>query len=327
MIEESPLVSIIIPCFNQGKFLAQTIESALSQTYSHIEIIVVNDGSNDNSAEVAARYATVKYLFQENRGVAEARNFGLSESRGAYLKFLDADDRLTRDAIAAHLRCFAAHPHIGFVVGDIEWIDEINRHLGKGSWPFREADHYEELLKVNHVSNTVAAMFKREVLEKAGVFNAYFSPAEDYEMLVRAARTFPSVHHSDVVAEYRRHTSNTSRKGALMLKATRRVMIAERPHVKGAPRLETALRHGERHWRDFFGAVTIKEIFARLREGELVQAGEAASVFLSLVRERIFVIPWKYRRRGMVAAGRRLQRGRKWIFSRIVRNSAPARET
>src|SRR5438874_6230903 len=93
------LVSVIIPCYNQAHFLHEAIQSALAQTYSHREILVVDDGSADNTAEVTAGFAGIRYIRQENSGVSTARNTGLRESRGEYLIFLDADDRLLPDAV------------------------------------------------------------------------------------------------------------------------------------------------------------------------------------------------------------------------------------
>ena len=91
---EAALVSVVIPCYNQAHFLGEAIESVLAQTYPHLEIVVVDDGSTDNTGEVAARYPGVRYVRQENQGLAAARNTGLRHSSGDYLVFLDADDRL-----------------------------------------------------------------------------------------------------------------------------------------------------------------------------------------------------------------------------------------
>jgi glycosyltransferase involved in cell wall biosynthesis len=324
---KTPLVSVIIPCYNQGKYLSTSIESALSQTHANVEIVVVNDGSTDNTAEIAARYPSVRYFAQPNRGVAETRNAGFAASRGDFVQFLDADDRLTEESLDAHLRCFAAHPEAGFVVGEIEWIDEINQASGKGGWPLLQENWYEELLKVRHVANTIAVMFRRCVLETVGGFVSFFTPAEDYEMLVRAAREFPSAHHTEVVAQYRRHTTNTSRRGALMLKATNRVMVAQRPLVKDSPRLEAARRAGDRHWRDFFGGVTIKETWAHLLRADLLSAVRSVWALAWYVRGRIFVIPWKFRRRAMKAVQRRLQKIGRGLLSHFstVTGAAPAR--
>ncbi|RYE28756.1 MAG: glycosyltransferase, partial [Sphingobacteriales bacterium] len=100
-----PLVSIIIPVFNAEKFLSQSIESAINQTWRNVEIIIVDDGSTDQSVQVAKMYANNKVLLvqQENRGASAARNTGISHSNGVFFQFLDADDMLSKDKIAEQL--------------------------------------------------------------------------------------------------------------------------------------------------------------------------------------------------------------------------------
>ena len=95
-----PLVSVIIPCYNGEKFLKETIESALGQTYPAVEVIVIDDGSIDRSGEIA-QSLPVRYIRQPNRGLTASRNLGVRESRGSYIVFLDADDRLKPHAIEA----------------------------------------------------------------------------------------------------------------------------------------------------------------------------------------------------------------------------------
>src|SRR6266513_5232454 len=95
----SGLVSVIIPCYNQAHFLHEAIESVLAQTYSNREIIVVDDGSTDNTATVARCHSPPRYIYQENAGPSAARNTGFEQSRGEYLVFLDADDRLLPEAL------------------------------------------------------------------------------------------------------------------------------------------------------------------------------------------------------------------------------------
>jgi len=101
MNESTPLVSVIIPCYNSARFLITSIGSVLSQTYSPIEIIVVNDGSTDNTEEVVSsiKCANLRYFRQENGGVSSARNLGIKQARGEYIRFLDADDELPADSI------------------------------------------------------------------------------------------------------------------------------------------------------------------------------------------------------------------------------------
>jgi glycosyltransferase involved in cell wall biosynthesis len=95
----APLVSVVIPCYNQAHFLGEAIESVLAQTYRHYEIIVVDDGSPDTTSKVTSSYPAVRYLRQSNAGLSAARNAGMNVSRGQFLVFLDADDRLLEDAL------------------------------------------------------------------------------------------------------------------------------------------------------------------------------------------------------------------------------------
>lgn len=104
ILTPEPLVSVIIPCFNQGVFLGEAIESVKKQTYPCVEIIVVDDGSRDETKIVARQYPDVFYFFQQNSGLPAARNKGMEKSQGDYLVFLDADDLLLNDAISYNVR-------------------------------------------------------------------------------------------------------------------------------------------------------------------------------------------------------------------------------
>ncbi len=143
----------------------------------------------------------------------------------------------------------------------------------------------------------MAVMFRREVIERLGGFKGLYTPAEDYEILLYAARRFSSAHHRNVVAHYRRHPENTSRKGAVMLRALHRVMNAQRMVVEAHPELEVARRKGLTYWRDHFGAVTIKEVYTHLRRCELIAALRASGTLFWYVRTRLLVLPWKHRKR------------------------------
>ena len=289
----APMVSVVIPCYNQAHFLPEAIESALSQKHRTIEVVVVDDGSRDKIREVIGRYSDIVFVRQENRGLAEARNSGFGASSGEYVVFLDADDRLTPNAVEAHLLCFAKHPEAGFVVGDIDHITLDGSYLGSPRWPLLEANQYEELLRVNHVANTIAVMFHREVLEQLGGFKSACSPAEDYELLLRAARLFPSRHHRTVVAQYRRYSVGLSRKGTLMLPAMNYVMRLQREKVKDNPVLLEAWRKGDAYWKDHFGAAAVKELLGCLRSEQLEGAARAGAALIRFVGFRILVLPWK----------------------------------
>jgi glycosyltransferase involved in cell wall biosynthesis len=294
---ETPLVSVVIPCYGQAHLLTDAIESALAQTHRNVEVIVVDDGSPDSTAEVVARYPGVRCVRQENRLVAEARNAGFRASSGEYVLFLDADDRLRPNAVESHLFCFTEHPQVGFVVGDIDHIALDGSYAGSPRWPVLESNHYEELLKVNHVANNLAVMFRRSVIERVGGFNTIYYPADDYELLLRAARLFPSAHHRNVVASYRRYPGSLSRRGATFLRAMNQVMQSQRNAINGDRRLLKACRQGELYWRDYYGVVTVKEIGACLARGDLWQALRASGALLRYVRGRFLIWPWTERQR------------------------------
>jgi glycosyltransferase involved in cell wall biosynthesis len=294
---KGPLVSVVIPCYKQAHFLPDALESVVAQTHTEIETIVVDDGSPDNVSDMLTRYPTVKCVHQQNQGLAGARNSGFLVSTGSYVVFLDADDRLTPNALEAHLRCFSESAESGFVVGDIDHITVDGLHAGSPRWPLLESNQYEALLRVNHVANTIAVMFRRQVLEQLGGFKPACSPAEDYELLLRAARLFPSRHHRTVVAQYRRYSAGLSRKGTLMLRAMNHVMRLQREQVKDDPVLLSAWRQGNAYWKDHFGAAAVKELLGYLRSGQLGGAARAGAALVRFVGFRILVIPWKRRRR------------------------------
>ncbi len=305
-----PLVSVVIPCYKQAHLLPESIGSVLEQTYAPVEVVVVDDGSPDGTKEVALSYPGVRCIRQNNQGLSAARNTGFRGSRGKYIMFLDADDRLTPHALEAHLRCFAEHPEALFVVGDIDLIETDGSYRESPRWPLLEANFYEEMLRVNHVANTIAVMFRRSALEQLGDFDISLPAAEDYEMLLRAARLFPSAHHRTVVAQYRRYDASMSKNGVLMLRAMQRVMYGQIPWVKGNARLEAAHRRGRIYWRERYGAVTIKEMYRLFRRGDLVRATRAFLALVWHVRERLLLLPWKHRRRvfELIRSGRNTSR-------------------
>ena len=292
-----PLISVVIPCYKQAHFLPEAIESALSQTHRPIEVIVVDDGSPDNTAEVVACYPQIRYVRQENRGLGGARNSGFRVSKGEYILFLDADDRFMADAAAAHLSCFANHPEAGFVVGDIDNIALDGSYSGSPRFPLLEGSVYEDVLKVNHVANSIAVMWRRSVFEQLDGFRPSCSPAEDIELLLRAARLFQTAHHRATVAQYRRYPNTLSRKGELMLPAIRRIMRLQDEVVKGNPALLAARREGYAYWRDYFGKETVKDLFAHIIHGSPRGAAKCLTTLLQYVGGRLFIWPWKYRRK------------------------------
>src|SRR5262249_54401346 len=218
--------------------------SALRQTYRHVEIIVVDDGSPDDTSIVAARYAGVRCVRQPNRGLSAARNAGLKASTGEYLIFLDADDRLTFDAVELGVREMALHPDCAFVAGEHDLIDENGTLLPSMPRPRITGDHYRELLKTNFIWCPANVIYRRSVFGVVGVFDRSLTPAEDYDLYLRITRRLPVRTHHEVVAEYRVHRASMSRNFGRMLRATVKILGSQREYLNGDPILEAACESG-----------------------------------------------------------------------------------
>src|SRR6266480_3276045 len=158
---EAALVSIIIPCYNQADFLSEAIESALEQTYTNREVLVVDDGSRDSTPQVAAAYAGVRYIRQENSGVSAARNAGVTQSRGEYLVFLDADDRLLPKALEIGVGSLRQHPTCAFASGYCRLIAADGSPLWEYEPRRISSEHYLELLRGNYIWCPGSVIYQR----------------------------------------------------------------------------------------------------------------------------------------------------------------------
>ena len=183
-------VSVIIPCYKQAGFLTDAIESVLAQTHPHIEVIVVDDGSPDDTSDVASRYPRVRCIRQENQGLSAARNTGIRESEGEFLVFLDADDRLTPSAIERGLHCLRLVPQAVIAVGKHKSISFEGLPIPFGERHI-EKDHYVELLRGNYITCPATVMYRRSVFDHLGGFDTTVNPASDYDLYLRIAQKFP----------------------------------------------------------------------------------------------------------------------------------------
>lgn len=259
------LVSVVIPCHNQAHFLGEAIESALNQTYPHIEVIVVDDGSSDNTGAVAARYPMVRYVRQENLGVAAARNTGLRASNGNYLVFLDADDRLLPEGVGAGVECLTQHPEAALAYGRRRLID-LDGSVRAVQPLVVPEDPYGDMLRHNYIGLVGAPIYRRAVFEHVHGFDQERAPAEDYDLYLRVVRRFPIASHSTVVGEYREHGANTSARADVMLRAVNGTLRAQRRYTRRDGRRRLALRAGHHLCRVVYGDLIAREITeARLK--------------------------------------------------------------
>ena len=287
------LVSVVIPCYNQAHFLGEAIESVLGQSYRNVEIIVVDDGSTDNTSEVATRYPKVRCIRQKNQGLSGARNSGLRESKGSYLVFLDADDLLLPHALEVGVERLKAHPECAFVSGRYKHITADRQLLWEVQPPpFKGKDYYAELLRGNYIGMHAAVMYQRFVFESVGGFDTSLRACEDYDLYLRVARDFPVCRHDKVVTECRWHDTNMSSDSALMLRASLDVLRSQRPYVERDVRYKEAYESGIRFWQDCYGGQLARGMLAHAQEREWKQTIRDA-LMLMRYHPRVVIRAWQ----------------------------------
>ena len=222
----TPLVSIIIPVYNSEKYLREAILSALNQTYKSIELILVDDGSADNSLAIAKTFESehVKVFHQENKGAGAARNKGLQESSGEYIQYLDADDLLNTNKIESQIRLLKAYPQHLSACATVHFQDgtDPSALLATHDWyaegTNNPADFLIKLYGGGHIGPDYGGMVTvhswlspKSVLDKAGPWNEELSLDDDGEYFCRALLASAGVIYShDGIAYYRKFAAGYS---------------------------------------------------------------------------------------------------------------------
>lgn len=237
MIPE-PLVSVIVPAYNQAHFLPETIDSVLAQTYRNWEIIILDDGSTDDTPEVAKRYTVrdkrIRYEHQENRGLAAARNKAISFSKGEYLCLLDADDLMEKDKISLQLAEFKNNPDVDIVYTAVQFIDTESKYLSEmRSQDYPPEDFLAHLFFRNPIPTPSTMMAKRRCFAD-NPYNESFRRVEDYELTLRLAHKYRFKYLDKPLTRYRRHKQNMSNDLALQRQAELHALKKYTPeHIEG----------------------------------------------------------------------------------------------
>lgn len=186
-------ISVILTCYNGREWIGGAIESVLAQTRGDFELAVVNDGSSDDSKNIIAGYLSDKrliYCEQENRGVANARNRGLSVTRGGYVCVLDQDDLWLPGKLEAQAGFLDREPQAAAVYTGVERIDAEGKSLGPRIFsPPLEGDLFRSFLFRGVAVPIVSVMFRREALEAGGGFDERLFGKDDFDLLLRVARS------------------------------------------------------------------------------------------------------------------------------------------
>jgi glycosyltransferase involved in cell wall biosynthesis len=244
---EASTVAVVIPCFGQAQFLAAAIESTLDQSQPAAEIIVVDDGDEDDLSQIVGRYSGVRLVRQQNRGLAAARNLGLHDAGSEKIIFLDADDRLLPSAIRAGLDCFREHPEAAFIYGPFQEMVS-GRTLSR----FTRMNDRLDLVQCNWVAMIGAVMFDREKLQSCGGFDESLGMCEDWDAYLRLSRDHCFASHNQTVAVYRKH--DTSMSADVRALRSWIEVVRERERTRGLDERELQAWHeGERVWDFYYG--------------------------------------------------------------------------
>jgi glycosyltransferase involved in cell wall biosynthesis len=203
MKDKGPLVSVIIPVFNGEKYLREAIESVLAQTYRSFEIILVNDGSTDNSGAIAKSFASqLRYFYQDNSGLAAALNSGIELSGGCFLSFLDADDLWKEDKLMRQMMVFEDNPHVDIVFGQV-------KHFYSSELDENQRRRMRIPARVIRGFFKGSMLIKRDSFFRVGVFDTRWKVGDFVDWYLKAVeKGMKSIVLNDVVTLRRIHADN-----------------------------------------------------------------------------------------------------------------------
>jgi glycosyltransferase involved in cell wall biosynthesis len=202
--QEMPLVSVIIPSYNHAHFVGEAIKSVLEQDYHHYEIILVDDGSTDNTCEVVAQFGfKVRYIYQVNQGLSAARNSGLYAARGELVGFLDADDLYEPNFLSTLVAILKVNPQADAVHCACRFVDRFNNPLPQIAGKVAPAEHlFSTMLKGNFLTPVCMFAYKY-CYEETGGFDRAFQGVADWDMWLRISKSFTVIATEQVLARYR----------------------------------------------------------------------------------------------------------------------------
>jgi glycosyltransferase involved in cell wall biosynthesis len=218
--DDHPLVSIIMPAYNRSDYISEAIESVLIQNYPKFELVIVDDGSTDNTKEIIHSYKDerIRYFYKENGGPSSARNYALQKARAEYIIPLDSDDMIAPNYILSHLQHLSNHPDADLIYCDDQLIDEASR-------PIRVMEHREYSDRKEHIRDMFRAghsvipfrtFIKRTVFEKIGGYDEGLMIGEDFDLMRRFVKAgLKMVHLNETLYMRRMQTGSQSRSASI----------------------------------------------------------------------------------------------------------------
>ena len=228
-----PAVSVLLPTFDRAAYLVASVQSVLAQTMRDLELVVIDDGSTDDTAAVLARIddPRLRVVRQPHAGCAAALNAGLAVARGRYIARNDSDDVWHPDLLAVLVPRLEADPALGFVYGRCDGMDADGRPSpATRGGPLRDpGDALSSLLYADYTAS-IATVYRRACIDRVGSFDATLDTSEDWDLAVRVARRFPVAFVDRTVASIRTHDDNSTalHRPGLAERLTRRQRVLDK---------------------------------------------------------------------------------------------------
>jgi len=261
-----PLVSLVIPAYNGRALIGRTIESILAQTWPAVEIIVVDDGSTDGTADVVARFGDrVRFLRQKNSGTAAARNLGLQQAKGEFFAVLDQDDLWMPHKLERQMPRFLEDPKIGVVYAGIEFFHIHSGEVTATYYPSDEPDVHDVL---GHMTLAMQTMvFRRSALDRIGLFDASLAGTDDWDISIRMAAEFRIVGINEILGRVGLHQNQQGRNAPQMFTNAMRVLDKHTGLHPGCARCRKAIRQSRAILREHYYGHFKGRAFAAWRAG------------------------------------------------------------
>lgn len=200
-----PLVSVVIATYNMGQYLPQAVDSILQQTWKNLEVIVVDDGSTDNTPDVMQKYnndSRVNFIHNQNQGQPKAKNCGIKNTKGDFIAFCDADDFWEADKLEIQMPLFA-NPKVGVVYSEVSFIDEHNNAFTKEHHEIRHSGKVTNQMLIENFVPFGTSVIRRQCIEQNGMFDEEFRMGIDWDLWLRYSLDWEFVYTPEKTYVYR----------------------------------------------------------------------------------------------------------------------------
>ena len=207
-----PFISIIVPCFNRGAYIAEAVQSALDQDYDNLEIVVVDDGSLDDTGRIVSQIGSskIRYIRKEHTGAPDTRNRGIKEARGELILWLDSDDILLPGVIARYVDRISRYPDADVVYGNLETVDKDGAAIGEHLYQDFYGDTFPDKMIIGNCLPNPGTLIRKSIYDRFGGYDVEFRRAHDYEFWARVSPNIKARHCGQTVLKWRWHDGNIS---------------------------------------------------------------------------------------------------------------------